>query len=882
MDLILTHEQADFDALGALVAAHLLFDAAKPVLPRRFNQNVRKFINLYKNELGFFDFEDLPGQPIESVVLVDTQSLVTLKNFHKDATVLIIDHHAEKPDLPVTWKRKIEKVGATTTILVQQLKEENIHFSALEATVMLLGIHEDTGSLTYASTTISDIYAGAFLMEQGADLGMLADYLNPPLSPGQMALADDLLKNAQITNIKGKKILLSQALNLELEEEVSSIAHKIRDLMDPDALFLLVRNKEGLRLVARSTTDDVDVSQVALLFGGGGHTRASAALIHSNDDILKNPRAVESVISQITDFLQQTIKPSLTVAKIMSKKPLLITKETSIKDAMSMMKRYGYEGYPVVEGNTVVGLLTRRAVDKAANHKLDLSAGSLMDAGSFTLTPEQNLDDVQELMANAGWGQIPVVDPNSNVIIGIVTRTDLLKNLHKLTPKKASSDNFAQRFEKAISPGMLALLSKVIEVANSHHLPIYTVGGVVRDMLLDKPAHDLDVVVEGDAVKIANELARKYGGRVVSHRRFGTAKWQIKDIREKLTHDLGITDQDANSIPEFLDLISARTEFYERPSAMPIVKSSSIKLDLLRRDFTINTLALRLDGSHYGELIDHYGGLEDLRKKKIRVLHSLSFVDDPTRMLRAVRFEQRFAFQIEERTLQLMEEARPMLRQVSGDRLRHEFDLTFREPLPSNVLARLSALNLLAPIHQALRWDTALVNPLARIEESEPETFWQLPSNIGNLPIKYALYWLAWLGGLPEGDGIEISQRLKFPAPLATCLRETSKILPVLAALVAEKPSTICSRLDTVPASSLYAAFLIEESNEVKQKLRSYTQKWKLIQPVTNGDDLRNEGILPGPEYKRILNTLRAAYLDGIIATDDEEKQLLQYMIQQD
>ncbi len=882
MELILTHEQVDFDALGGLIAARILFDSHLPVLPRRQNQNVRKFLNLYKQELKLVDTEELPGEPIESIVLVDTQSLVTLRNFKRDTPVLIIDHHVSKPDVPETWKKKIEKLGATTTILVHLIKEKGIRISPLEATVMLLGIHEDTGSLTYASTSTKDIYAAAYLVENGANLQFLNDYLNPPLSEAQMVLTDELIKNSHIFSINGKKILLSSATDLSLDEEISSIAHKLRDLMDPDALFLLVRNKEGLRLVARSTTDDVDVSQVASLFGGGGHPRAAAALINADDEKLKSEDPLKDASELILQCLHGSIKPSLTVARIMSKKPLLITKDTSIKEAVNLMSRYGYEGYPVVEGSAVVGLLTRRAVDKASSHKLELTAGSLMEAGSVTLTPDQTLDEVQELMANTGWGQIPVVDTERKSVIGIVTRTDLLKNLQKLSPKKVSDDRYSDTLEQAIPPALLAVLQQVIMVANKKHLPIYLVGGVVRDMLLGRSCRDLDIVVEGDAIGVANALVQKFGGRIISHHRFGTAKWQIKDIRLNLAHELAISLSDAEELPEFLDLISARTEFYEHPSAMPTVENSSIKLDLHRRDFTINTLALRLDGSHYGELIDHFGGLADLQQKKIRVLHSLSFVDDPTRMLRAVRFEQRFAFKIEERTLQLMNEARTMLRQVSGDRLRHEFDLTFKEPSPQAVLKRLVELDLLSLIHPALQWEATQAGPLTKVLFEKPEEMWNLPKAVGNVPTRHALGWIVWIGSLPPNSVSGVSQRLKFPAPLASCIRETARVLPLLRGLIGRKPSEFCTLLDSVPPVSLYAAYVLIQDKSIQKLISDYQQKWKNIQPVTTGDDLRNAGILPGPRYKQILNTLRAAYLDGTISTVDEEKQLLAYLIQQD
>ncbi len=882
MHLILTHEQVDFDALGALVAARLITPSARCALPHKMNRNVRKFVNLYRHELDLPDLADLPGEPIQAVTLVDTQSLVTLKNLRQDAEILVIDHHTQKPDFPASWKLVLEKVGATTTILVQQIQGHNIPVTPLQATLMLLGIHEDTGSLTYTSTTVKDIAAAAFLVEKSADLRMLNEYLNPPLSSGQMTLADELLRNAVLSTIAGKKILISQAVSMDLDEEVSSIAHKIRDLLDPDALFLFVRGKEGLRLVARSSTDDVDVSRVAHLFGGGGHMRASAALIHADDPLLQDENPAETAISKLIEFLRKEVKPSLTVSKIMSKKPLLLTKETSIDDALRLMQRYGYEGYPVVDGSTVVGLLTRHAVDKAAGHKLELSAGSLMEAGNYTLSPDQTLDEVQELMANTGWGQIPVVDAVSGSIIGIVTRTDLLKNLHRLEPKKNSNGNYAAKIEKALSPGRMALLNKVIETANEHDLPVYTVGGFVRDLLLERPSRDFDIVIEGDAIRIAEELARKFGGRVVSHRRFGTAKWQIKDIHADLTRKLKVAAVDSEPLPEFLDLISARTEFYEHPTAMPTIENSSIKLDLHRRDFTINTLAIRLDRKHYGELIDNWGGLEDLRNKKIRVLHSLSFVDDPTRMLRAVRFEQRFGFAIEDRTLQLMEEARPMLRRVSGDRLRHEFDLAFREANPAAVLARMSALDLLAAIHPQLGWDASLAQPMNTIRTSQPAVDWELPRQVGNVPLELALHWLVWLGSLQASTAKEVSRRFKFPAPLAAALTSTAEARTTLNTLTEHKPSLVSSLLDGYPTASLYAAWLLEPNPQIRELLVSYTKNWKKVRLVTTGNDLRNAGILPGPDYKRILSTLRAAYLDGTISSPEEESALLQYLIQQD
>jgi tRNA nucleotidyltransferase (CCA-adding enzyme) len=312
------------------------------------------------------------------------------------------------------------------------------------------------------------------------------------------------------------------------------------------------------------------------------------------------------------------------------------------------------------------------------------------------------------------------------------------------------------------------------------------------------------------------------------------------------------------------------------------VERSNIKLDLHRRDFTINTLALRLDRHHYGELYDHWGGLNDLHNQKIRVLHSLSFVDDPTRLLRAVRFEQRFQFQIETRTLQLMDEARPMLRQVSGDRLRHEFDLVFKETDPCRIMARMMELDLLSPIHQQLQWNLSLEDSMRSIRSTQLEPGWNLPVHVGNIPLELALHWSVWLAGLSVKTVKEISARFKFPAPLAAIVRSTAELLPHLSLLPGMKPSGITSQLESFPEVSLHTAYLQSNDQVIRDLIITYIQRWKNIQPSTNGDDLRKAGLLPGPAYKNILAALRSAYLDGTITSQAEEKRLLSEILAQE
>jgi tRNA nucleotidyltransferase (CCA-adding enzyme) len=477
----------------------------------------------------------------------------------------------------------------------------------------------------------------------GASLQIATEFLNHPLSKAQQELYDILRANAQTLKIHGQMVILAIADAGSLDEEFSSVAHKLRDLLDPDALFVLIATRGAIQMVARSTSNNIDVAEIAAHFGGGGHDRAAAGLIKD--------RQLDEVQSELIQVLQDSIHPSITVFQIMSPRPQLLSPDTPVEEAARRMQRYGYEGYPVVSDGKVVGLLTRRAVDRALAHRLNLNAASLMNAGQHTVKPDDSIDSLQHIMTETGWGQIPVVQPESGEIIGIVTRTDLIKSL-ALQPRIAGRQNLGNRLEAVLPVARFVLLKAVSQVAYKQRAALYIVGGFVRDLLLERPSLDFDLVVEGDAIQLARALVRQYGGRVTSHTRFGTAKWHLGALKEDSAFppdkiQLLIGQEPASDLPESLDFVTARTEFYTHPTALPTVERGSIKLDLHRRDFTINTLALRLDGHHYGELHDYWGGLIDLRHGVVRVLHSLSFVDDPTRILRAVRFEQRFNFAID-------------------------------------------------------------------------------------------------------------------------------------------------------------------------------------------------------------------------------------------
>jgi len=421
MHIILTHEQTDFDGLASLLGAQLITEDAVPILPRRINRNVRAFITLYGVELPFIDPRDLPNEPIESVCLVDTQSLTSIKGMGPETDVKVIDHHAPRDDIPEAWNVMIEETGANATIFVEAIQERDIPISLVHATLLLLGIYEDTGSLTYNRTKSRDVRAAAYLLDQGANLSIATDFLNHPLSIEQQAIYDKLRENAESYEVHGHTLIVASGNAGDMDEELSTIAHKLRDLLDPDALILLINIRGGVQLIARSTSDNINVSKIASHFGGGGHPRAAAALIKDLDP--------EIILDELVDILPDFVDPAITVSQIMSRDPQVLSPDTRVKTAAQRMQRYGYEGYPVVEDGHIIGLLTRRAVDRALTHKLNLTVTSLMDAGDVSIHPNDSIEDLQNLMTESGWGQIPVVHPTSGELVGIVTRTDLLKTL---------------------------------------------------------------------------------------------------------------------------------------------------------------------------------------------------------------------------------------------------------------------------------------------------------------------------------------------------------------------------------------------------------------------------------------------------------------------
>jgi tRNA nucleotidyltransferase (CCA-adding enzyme) len=508
-----------------------------------------------------------------------------------------------------------------------------------------------------------------------------------------------------------------------------------------------------------------------------------------------------------------------------------------------------------------------------------------MEAGEYHIHPDDSLESLQHLMIETGWGQIPVIDREDGKIQGIVTRTDLLKTLTEKSGIPGRS-NLANKLDKSLPLERLILLKAIASIAYENNSALYIVGGFVRDLLLDQPSIDFDLVVEGDAILLARKLVHRYGGRLTSHTRFGTSKWLLDPkTKDQLTKNLNsiVDDLSGTSVfletvkfPDSVDLVTARTEFYTHPTALPTIERSSIKFDLHRRDFTINTLALRLDGTHYGELYDYWGGLSDLRHGIVKVLHSLSFVDDPTRILRAIRFEQRFKFKIEKRTFDLMIEAANLLERVSGDRIRHELDSIITEIEHIRMFERLAQLNLLRAIHPDLIWDEWLKEKVIAFHRKIPELEWGIDDSPST---RIDLTYIFLLLRQSDVATLGIQSRLKLSAWQVKMIQAARSLMAELPSLSSQLPSQIVSRIEALPLKSIFAVYFATDKPFEKVILEKYIVEWRKIKPRITGSKLRARGIPPGPHYRIILGSLKSAWLDGAINTQKEEEIVLERLL---
>ncbi len=862
MEVITSHTNADFDALASMVAAKKLYPDAKLVFPGSQEKSMRDFF--LESAFYALEVERLKNIDVDSItrlIIVDNRNPARLGKLalalpHPGVSVHIYDHHPQAEGDIRGEKEVVEQVGATTTIMVELLRQKGVPISPLDATIFALGIYEETGSLTFVSTTERDAQAVAYLISQGAQLNIIADFLSRELTTEQIAVLNNLIESAKSYDINGVRVVISATSIPRFLPDLANLAHKIREMESLDVLFLVVQMGDKTHVIGRCRIPQVNAGVVLEELGGGGHATAASAVVKDMTYLQTRERLI--------DLLKQHIKPGPTTSEIMTSPVKTIPSGSTIAEAGEAMTRFSINAMPVLRDEAYQGIITREIVQKALFHGLGKQkVEEFMTTGGPVASPDMPMSQVERIMIEEHQRFIPVLD-EGGALVGAITRTDLLRSLHeeRLADIRESEEAAPRSIrhvkgliEERVPPEVREALQLVGDVADSSGFPVYLVGGIVRDLFLRVPNLDVDIVVEGDGITFAGMLVKQAGGRMKTHQKFGTAVVVLPN---------GLK----------IDIATARLEYYESPAALPTVELSSIKKDLYRRDFTVNTLAVRLNSMRYGELIDFFGGLRDIKDKTIRVLHSLSFVEDPTRVLRAIRFEQRFDFHLNKHTQNLIKTAVNMklFNRLTGERIYTELVLMFSEAEPLKVLKRMKDFDLLKFIHPGLKGTAELERLFTNIGET---LTWFRLLYLQLKAEKWFVYFLGFFDRMKDSAAEEALERLAVPTRIrARMLHARVRSREVLYVFYKEQElssSRIYDLLSPLDVESILLMMAKAKKETARKYISLYLTHLRNVKVTVTGDDLKKMGIPPGPRYKKILVELLDAKLDGAVKNREDE-----------
>ncbi|MCP4715961.1 MAG: CBS domain-containing protein [Deltaproteobacteria bacterium] len=867
MDIITTHINADFDALASMLAAKKIYPDAKLVFPGAQEKSIRDF--LLQSTLYLMDIEkagNISLKDVTRLILVDIRQGSRIGKFESLCTdgaveIHIYDHHPPAPDDITGTFEVIKPYGATTTIMCEILQQKKIVVTPDEATVFMIGIYEDTGNLTFSSTAVEDYHAAAYLLSQGAHLNTVSDLVVKELTVEQVSMLNEMIENAAVNTIKGVDVMIARASSENYVGDFAVLVHKLKNMENVNVLFALANMDDRIYIVGRSRIQEVNAAEVLLEFGGGGHATAASATVHD--------MTLVQVEQRLLKILQKKIEPVKVARDFMTTPVKTVALDETLLSASKLLTRYNINVLPVTSGRKLVGIVSRQMIDRAKHHGLEHSPVSeFMSTDYFTVKPATALAQIKQHIVDDNQRFLPVVSRGH--VTGAITRTDLLRILHVDTSDAAAEVESARSpqgrkkqmkslLRERLSGEVFALLHDIGRTADQLNCNAYAVGGFVRDVFLRVPDFDIDIVIEGDGIQFARKFAERYGYHAKVYKKFGTACIDTgSDIK--------------------IDVASSRMEYYEKPAALPKVEWGSIKLDLYRRDFTINTLALCLNPKFFGELIDFFGARRDIKEKTVRVLHNLSFVEDPSRIFRAIRFEQRFGFHLSKLTKSLIDNAVKMefLNDLSGKRIFSELVLMLKEEQVLAILKRLSEFGLLGCINPVLKYDAYLRNLMKNIDEV---LSWYDLLYLDNTCEKWFVFMLGLFDRLQSDEVEKLCRHFdiknKYAVPVHIAKTTGNDVLYSMSRKKILTKSYIYSQLHGLPVEVALYLMARTGRKSTKQAFSLYFTQLQHTKLHLNGNDLIRIGIAPGRVYKKIMQTLLEAVLNGEVKGKAAELQFV-------
>src|SRR4051794_6432547 len=832
-----------------MLAARRLYPQAQVVLHGGLNRNVREFVVLHEAQLGLRDASRCDLSAVKRVIVVETSDLARLGDLadvaRRDGVeAVLFDHHGDHvPDWVDPAHAVLSSDGALSTTMVGVLAERGIEPTPAEATALALGIHEDTGSLTHTSTTLRDVEALAFCARHGASQEMVSRFLHVPLAEDQRSLLTRLVDASENVEVDGTAVLVAAVRWPHYVDGISTLATKLTELVECEALLMLVEMEGRVFAVARSRTPALDVAAVLRRLGGGGHAQAASAIVRE--------QSLDEVRSRAVRALQDGLVPTQRAQDIMSSPVWLLDADTPIQEALEECRRRRTSGVLVRAGGEVTGVVSREDLGRAIAHGLGHApVRGVMTAGVVAVRPEASLGELRRELLDVDRVVVaePPVDGRVPVeaVRGVVTRGDLLRAMRQ-RPAEPSEVPIAGNLGEQLRalPGLERLWQAVPAAAEAQD-GVYLVGGAVRDVMLGEPTFDIDLAVEGDGVAFARDLAAELGGRMHAHDKFHTAVVIAGDLR--------------------VDVATARTEHYEYPAALPVVEHSSIRQDLQRRDFSINAMAVRLEAGRFGELVDPFGGAEDLRAGRVRVLHNLSFIEDPTRIFRAIRYENRYGFSMDAHTRELARACVDMglVGDLSGARVRDELVALLSERDVAGSLARLDGLGLAEAIHPGLDCGADTVE---RVRELDAAADRHLPDTP-----RWRLRLAAMARRLPGDELLDWLERLRVRRRDARVIAAVAVVAPRLAERLAEslEPAEVASLLDAQPDE--VAVAIAAMGGAAGRAAELYLDGLRHLRlEVDGGTLLRELGIEESPRVGEILAELLRRRRNGELGGRDEQ-----------
>ena len=860
--IITSHNNADYDAVASMVAVKKLYPDAILVSPSFITrQEHHDFTTSIPTRFNFVMPKDCDFSQVELVVVVDTRSPERLEHIaealeNPDIELHVYDHHPDRPGDIESDYSTVRQYGSCTAILVEIIKEKCITLDRDEATMLGLGLYEDTGSFCFPNTTPHDFLAGAFLAAQGMNFATVKHLMAGDLTRQQVHVLDKLLKSAITHNIAGIPITIVEISLDNFLGDFASILGKLIEMEKLKVVFAIASMGDRIHMIARSSVKEVNVSKICQAFGGGGHPEAAAASI--KDSTSAQTRG------QLLTLLVTTLTAEITVEAHMTSPAKVLPGDAAIATAEKIMNRYGLKAVPIVDRATkrCIGILELQTASRASTHQLGtLRVTEYMQRSFETLPLNADLHVAIEIILQKRQRLIPIV--NEDAVVGVLTRTDVLRLLvnEAITIPEGDPHN-REHNERSVLEYMIELLPRNTldllrtagELGDELNMSVFAVGGFVRDLLMRQPNLDIDLCVEGDGIVFGNALAEKIGGTVRHHHKFKTAVVSYINNAGERDH---------------IDVATARMEYYESPAALPSVELASIKMDLYRRDFSINALAIMLGKQKFGTLIDPFGGQKDIKEKNVSVLHSLSLVEDPTRIMRAVRFEKRFGFRISPQTERLIKNSMSlnMIERLSGARLFNELKHVFDERNVTDCILRLAGWNF---------WKS--MNPKLMITPTKETLLHSLDEVLGwyrllykdQPPVNWMIYLMVLCNNIKHTETSDILYNL------GLIERQKKDFLHMRG--LAHKASTrliAMHKNNNISLGSMYEAlaplslegqlFLMArygQEHNIGKDISLYMTKLKEVKPDLTGDDLIDIGYPQGPLLGHILHLLLLAKLD--------------------